>query len=46
MANNSSKTDIKLSRLKPISANLNFRGFQNLKRKIIAATLSRILQYR
>ena len=33
MANNSSKTDIELSRLKPISANLQFRGFSKLKKK-------------
>ncbi len=33
MANNSSKANIKLSRLKPISANLHFRGFSKIKKK-------------
>ena len=37
MANNSLKTNIELSTLKPISANLHFRGFSKLIRKIIVA---------
>ena len=33
MANNYSKTNIELSTLKPISANLHFRGFSKLNKK-------------
>ena len=33
MANNYSKTNIELSTLKPISANLQFRGFSKLNKK-------------